>query len=604
MGGGSAARIGFHHPELFDAVGVMGSPFSDSDSFWWMLGSNHLSGFCPRQQLLDVLAAHPDNPGILDQPDNPATWCGVHGADVPGDPALPDSACWLFRSDFNHWYRGPDAGRGGGFNRAELMKIIQDLAATNGNPSYHNPDSAYFPPGVTATHHVPPGLRGADREARRQDICANPVVIQGFKHHAYNPDGSFPVITFCDCASCAGEYTPGQANLPVEVLLAVDYNRNGRRDYAEPVLWMPHEPFQDVGPDGKAAGEPGDDPTDAYHFLHNPAGRAGNHRYDDGEPFEDVGLDGLPDTGDHGEGDGLFTLSPGMERALADGPRAWFQRMDPRMSGRVDLWMDAGLRDFINSAQVTHQLFAAVLDRHPDSRLHAGFHGLSGRSRGSNYDFTHVDFSPASVGRNAFLLYGDPDVCPGSDVVNGTGNHAGPAEEVLDRLMTLFAFVDARMPGGDRTYINSESTVDDHPDGFQAHVRMETYASTALGRDQEYGIVLPPGYHYPENAEKRYPVIYFLHGQGQSAENMLGSWPIFLGAMHQSSRTGEYTHSDLQKLILVFADGKCRGDECHTGNFYSDFVGVNGGGGRFESAFLELMRHVDGSYRTRFPEVH
>ena len=66
MGGGSAARIGFHYPELFDAVGVMGTPFSNNDYFYGMLENNHLGGFCSREQLLAVLAAHPGHPEVLD----------------------------------------------------------------------------------------------------------------------------------------------------------------------------------------------------------------------------------------------------------------------------------------------------------------------------------------------------------------------------------------------------------------------------------------------------------------------------------------------------------------------------------------------------------
>ncbi|MEW5849398.1 MAG: hypothetical protein AB2A00_11320 [Myxococcota bacterium] len=606
MGGGSAARIAFHYPELFDAVGVMGTPFSDFDAFWNMISQNHMAGFCSREELEAILAANPNNPEVLDDPNTPGVWCGRWGNQVEENPALPETACWQFASDYNHWYRGPDAGRGGSFKRASLMEIIQDIASTYGNVAYYNPESEYLPPGVPLSYHVPLDATNAERDQMRAELCANPLRLTGFKHKEYNPDGTYPVITYCDCHNCDGDYVPGLTELPTEVLLAVDYNDNGRRDYAEPVLWMPNERYRDVGTDGKADDEAGDELTDDYHYLDNPAGLSGNHRYDEGEPFDDDGLDGIPNTGDYGEGDGEFTMTPALKRALEDSPTRWYLRMSDAMVQRMDVWMDAGIRDFINSAQITNNLFGAIRMRNnaENTRYYKDFSGLANLPPGNNYDYHEVDFSPSSLGKNAYLLYGNPAICPGHDSTLGDGNHVGPADQVINRLLTLFKFVDERMPGGDWEYINSPSAVDDHPDGFDAHLKMETYHSEALGREQEYGIVVPPGYYYPENAEKRYPVVFFLHGQGQSARDLLASGFVFLGAMHQSSRTDILDRSDLQKMFLVFADGECKLGDCHTGNFYSNFQGVNGDGKQFEQAFLELMQHIDASYRTKAPEVH
>jgi hypothetical protein len=359
-----------------------------------------------------------------------------------------------------------------------------------------------------------------------------------------------------------------------------------------------------VGLDGKETGENGDDPTDEYDALNHATGLAHNHRFDDGEPYDDVGLDGLPGTGDYGEDDGKFTYTPAMERALNDSPTRWYNRMSDTMANRLDIWMDAGIRDFINSAQITNNLFGAIKARIPDTRLYRDFAGLGNLPVSGTYLFTNVDFSASAMGRNAYLLYGDPAICPGSDAEDGNGNHVGPGNVVIQRLLSLFAFVDARMPGGDRTYINAPSAADDTGGDFSQHLRLETYPSTALGRPQNYGLVLPPGYFYPENNNKTYPVIYFLHGQGQNAADMVALGAIFMGYMYQSANGMD--KSDMQKFILVFADGDCLREfgECHTGNFYSNFVGSTGNGPQFETAFLELMRHVDGTFRTKKPEVH
>ena len=170
------------------------------------------------------------------------------------------------------------------------MKAARDLSRALGNPALYNPDPAahgYAPPGVDATYLA---RAAADR-------CANPLVLTGFRDREFNPDGSLPVITFCDGGDGAalglGVFDPAQPQgNPAEVLLAVDVNRNGRRDSGEPIITDPFEPFADVGDDGLAnAAEPGydavanPDPSgDDFHALRNPRGTEGDHDRQAGEP--------------------------------------------------------------------------------------------------------------------------------------------------------------------------------------------------------------------------------------------------------------------------------------------------------------------------------
>ena len=65
MGGGASSKLGFTYPELFDVVGVMGTPFSDTTFFWNMMLDEFMGGFCDLETLEGVMAAHPDNPDIL-----------------------------------------------------------------------------------------------------------------------------------------------------------------------------------------------------------------------------------------------------------------------------------------------------------------------------------------------------------------------------------------------------------------------------------------------------------------------------------------------------------------------------------------------------------
>ena len=64
--------------------------------------------------------------------------------------------------------------------------------------------------------------------------------------------------------------------------------------------------------------------------------------WEPGEPFQDVGLDGVAATFDTGEGDGVFTVSPGLQ-AWMDGDL----RLHP--PSNVDLYIEGGIRDFVKN---------------------------------------------------------------------------------------------------------------------------------------------------------------------------------------------------------------------------------------------------------------
>lgn len=616
MGGGTASRLGFNYPELFDVVGVMGTPFADNEFFWGMLERNHLGGFCPLDQLEAVMA---DDPARLDDPNDPEVFCGVHDVfPVPAEgppaktlPAVPGSECWLFRSDFNHWYRGPDAGRGGSFSRNSLIEIMHDLAAAYGNPLTYSEDSNFFPPGVPETWHVVPGTQG-----NRSALCDDPIVLQGVYNREYNPDGSYPVITFCDGNSnSSGDYDPADPSRHrnvIEFALAVDLNENGRRDYGEPLVVNNRERYRDVGIDGVASEEePGYDANtnpdpngDDWDPNENPDGTERNFRFDDGEAYDDDGLDGVPATSDYGEGNASYDVSPVLQRIFDRSPARYFEAMPDSQVARIDVWLDGGIRDFLNTAQITNSLFASLKRRVPDARVYDDFDALPGVSP-NGYIYFDPDYSRSAMGQITYLRYGDPSVCPSTDDILGDGNHVGP--NVVDRLYTLFSFLSARIPaeGRDKA-INGELADLESPNGALTDFGfLSSFESEVLGREVPYGVLLPPDYFLSDRQEQRYPVLYFFHGQGMSAESLVGAGFALWGSMLESARSDRYAAgiNDLQRAIIVWADGECRDDQCWTGTFYADFEGLPRDDRRFEQALFELMRHVDATYRTKSPAL-
>jgi hypothetical protein len=623
MGGGTASRLGFTHPDLYDVVGIMGTPLTDNEMFFGMLETNHLAGFCSLDALEQLVADGVD----LDDDDDARVFCGQHDSwPMEGDaqvgtvwPAAPDTECFAFKSDYNHWYRGPEEGRGGTFGRNGLIEVIHDLVAAFGNSLTYDEAQAYLPPGVPDDWRVPPGLTNEERAAFNAERCANPVRIPGVFNAEFNPEGTYDAITFCDGRGgpkeTAGIFDPDDSEARsrvVEFALAVDLDGDGIRDYGEPIIVNNRERWRDHGEDGvpsvledgyDAATNP-DPAGDDFDPGTNATGTERNLRRDEGEEFDDFGLDGVDQTGDFGEGNGDYDISPNLQRMFDRSPAKFFSAMPESQVRRLDIWMDAGIRDFLNSAQISNALFSEMKKRIPNAQAYDDFPSLPGAMPGE-FTFYDADYSRAAMGQLAYLRYGDPATCPSSDDILGDGNHVGP--DVVDRLLTLFAFLSARIPAEGRdTAIGGDISDLESPNGELADFGfMAEYDSEVLGHAQPYGIVLPPDYFIAERQENRYPVLYFFHGQGQDAHGMVLAGLILWGFMKESSRPDRIDEgkTDLQRAILVFVDGECHGDECFTGNFYADFEGLPRDDRNFEDAFYELVRHVDSTYRTKPPQL-
>jgi hypothetical protein len=514
----------------------------------------------------------------LDRINDPAgpAFCGP----VPGvEPTEPSKKVVEHAQDFNHWYMGTAGGGATTFGRDWIRRAFQDIALAYGNPLYHNPESPFFPPGVPLDF----------RERPDGDRCASPPVIRGLRHKEYNPTGEYAVIAGCDTATNTGTFDPARpSDESFEILLTVDYNANGRRDYAEPVLAMTKERFEDRG---VTAG-------DTFDPFLNPAGTANNWLYDPGEPFADDGLDGVPNTGDYGEGNGVFDYNPNIRDGFfAQNPRMLIPTIPDDQLARLRIWADAGIRDFLGSAAGTNWLWSELTRRLGTdlARAYTRFESLPTTSAGSGYDFLRVDYRPDAIGRHAYLRYGDPDATPGQ-VERGDGDHVGTPEQAVDRLLTALSFAESGFRVRDRRQVDSELDI-------TRHLTTQQYRSEAMGETRSFGIALPPGYFDPENAAQRYPVVYFLHGLGGDPDQLFGSSILFLGYMQASSQAERRNRreSDWSKFIIVFPDSTCDGVRCNTGSFNANHQGLRGDGPRYQDALLELMAHVEQTYRVLEP---
>jgi hypothetical protein len=593
MGGFGASVNGWGDPSRWDAIGVMGAdPGPDMTYSLGMIYDGVVGGFCTA----------PDD-----------------GADKIGQlcPSRRQMLVKQLERPFSFEKLLYEKGEGTGLTlRRDLyMRATRDLSRAMGNLAYHNPRSTYLPPGVPSSWlALPPAER-----------CANPVKLKKFFDRRYNPTGAFDVITFCDGNDSDrlgnGVFDPTIAPTnPPEVLLAVDVNSNGKRDSGEPVVVQAFEPWSDVGVDGKASkDEPGydalanpDPAGDDFHYLWNPTGTEGNWRYDAGEPYEDVGLDGvpastggcpsasgMPDCWDYGEGNGRYDYAPTVENWRALDPRGAVERATDEELARLDVYYDVGIRDFFNAQVSTNALLGVLAARNHPVRAWEGFPSLVGEapSRGLAYDYRKVAADVLS--RYMYVRYGDPDLSEALVEQTGDGRHAGGAQQAIHRAQTMFRWIGSRWPDGDRALEKLD---------YEGSLFNKTF-TTSTGREVHYTVLVPPGYMEPKNASKRYPVVYVGHGYGMDPE-ALGPVGYIAQTMMVDDKTPEERR--LAKFIFVAIDARCRpggdvrngplstdGDLCEEGAFYVDHPdGVYKGSKMLD----ELEAVISAEYRTRAPE--
>lgn len=116
------------------------------------------------------------------------------------------------------------------------------------------------------------------------------------------------------------------------------------------------------------------------------------------------------------------------------------------------------------------------------------------------------------------------------------------------------------------------------PESANARLRHGTFRSDSMGIDVGYVIYLPPGYSEQVNVQRRYPVVYHLHGGRVGSEiRSMRLLPSIDGSIQSSA---------VPPRIYVFTNG---GKLSHYD--YLDSLG--------ETAFVkELVPHIDNNYRT------
>ncbi len=601
MGGIGASMYFFRHPERFDAVGVLGAdPGPDLTYSMGFTRDMFFGGFC-------TAADEKAGKGKI----------GETCPQVRGPLAGQNENVGTFEA------MPVQTGEGIGLTlrRKLYLRANRDLVRAIGNWAMYNPNDPFLPPGVPSSTVM----------QTPAEACKTPVVFKGktsdptgkaFYDGRFNPEGKWNVITFCDGGEADGKQGVFDATKPqtdpVQIALAVDLNANGKRDAGEPVIIQTSEPFQDVGLDGLPdSKEPGYDPVrnpdpagDNYHYLKNPSGTEGNFRYDQGEPYEDSGLDGVKGQGcevdggmtgcfDHGEGNGRFDENPGLTKWKAHDPHTLGEKMPLADLAQKDIYYDAGIRDFFNAHVSTSFLYGMLASRGLSTQLFGGFPALTGKSPTEESSFSASEVEMSKLGRRLFVRYGNPEISEQRAAETGDGRHAGAVTQVVHRAITLFKFLLTRWPDADKSI---------QPSDDPRLVPKDLSIKLKTGRVTPFSMILPPGYFEPQNQNVRYPVIYFGHGYGMDPTDLGKS----IGSLIHSFMSDPDEKQRLPKAILVFIDGVCRpggevptqplpgeGDLCEEGTFYTDHPQ---GAFQGDSMLEQLDEHLRNNYRTREPE--
>lgn len=658
MGAIGTAALGMQHPERFDALGILGGPL-DAPLLLRTIDRFHLGGFCSRAELEALMA---QDPSKLNDP-----------AAIEACRQKPVRLTWEHEQNFNDWVFTTN---GGTFDRNSYQNLFKDLSLAYGNLVYENPASPYAPPGVDVervrnppadycTNPVRiPGFKNLEYNADGKydaitfcdgqprlwfcnddqsivDFCSDPANIASPLE--YGEEEAF-ATTYCAQKGGATVANKGShplillnhagkvdacrlATRPMTVALALDMNGNGRRDFGEPVLNNGAERYDDVGVDGcadafengsggcNAASDPAavDPNKDNYDADGNVLGTEQNWMFDDGEPWRDHGLDGVPGTADVGEGNGQFDLNSGRKALFGYDARTNYKKLDAAGRARLNVLADGGIRDLFNFGLASKQVFSLVKHFRPEtSALYRDFMDIPGMiDRNGKFDpwvGTRWNQAPSNIA----VLYGKENPTD-QDRIDGEGDHVGTVNQAIDRFFTLFNWSGAQWPNLEEPKAPFGGA------SYDERELVEWYDSAVLGAKRDYAMLLPPGYHDEANKDVRYPVLFLLHGYGMDPGDFVSS-----AIIADSQMTGD--NPVLRPMIIVYPNGRCcfvnqatgardcrENDdtgtyigslpgytrECASGSFYVNRRGYTAEDAtRYGDAFFELMDHLDSKYRT------
>jgi hypothetical protein len=361
-------------------------------------------------------------------------------------------------------------------DRGTRIDFFHDLFLAFGNPVLHHRDAGHA---YLATDSEPALLRVDDQWG-------------GFASAADFSDGG-------DANEDGLRQTNESPTEPTEVLLVApgslqsrfgvagtvlggralaDTNADGVYDLGDGIVVNLHEPFTD---------------TNANRIFEPLLG----------ETYQDVGLDGVAASGDRGEGNASFDRDPDIDRWFAEDPRTRLEGRSAAEIQRQRIYMDVGDEDELGFARHYANLVNVLTAKGIAVQTHNGFRGNCAQIPDVSAPYALLVYDGGHVGFDGTDSIGD-------DLRNG--DICGPAT-IWQRLIHLLVNIDAAFPNPDRGLGGAR------PVGDTLTVDIASPALAVGGGPAPMRRVVvyrPPAFF---NTDRRFPILYFLGGHGQSPED-------------------------------------------------------------------------------------
>ncbi|HEY8517651.1 MAG TPA: alpha/beta hydrolase-fold protein [Candidatus Binatia bacterium] len=381
--------------------------------------------------------------------------------------------------------------------RDTQVRLLRDLVIAFGNPFLHHPDPArqFFAidsepamllrDDVFGTFTVPGEVRGffdggdGNEDGLRQsdepaDLPTDVLLVA---------NGSLGAIAGVEPTAIVG----GRA--------LADLDGDGVYDVGDGIVLNPSEPIR--GDDGDLVLEP-----------------------ELGEEFDDFGLDGVPGTGDFGEGNGVFDVDPDRATWLEENPTTRLAGRSASDIARQRIYMDVGTEDEFEFGQHYTNLVEVLRAKGLQVRVQDGYEGDC--------------FDVPKPSEPLYLLRypGGHIGIPESDSVLDdllNGEVCG-AIGIWQRLVSLIGYLDASFPDGN--YGVGEIDIDIDFDDFDFDFGDLDVRGEMVERDvpapslqlrpedavptQRVLVYRPPEF---ERSDGAFPIVYVLGGYGQTPQD-------------------------------------------------------------------------------------
>jgi len=389
--------------------------------------------------------------------------------------------------------------------RDQQIQLLRDLVIAFGNPMLHHPD----PQRPFFAIDSEPAMLGRD------DAFGSFVVgdaVRGFSDGGdANRDGlrqanEAPTLATDVLLVASGSLQSALGVEPTAVVggrALADLDGDGVYDVGDGIVLNPTEPLREQN----------------ANLLYEP---------ELGEEFDDFGLDGVPGTGDFGEGNGAFDHDPDRATWIEENPTARIAALPAEQVARQRIYMDVGTEDEFAFERHYANLVEVLRAKGLEVRVQDGYAGdcfdlpkPDDRRYLLRYPGGHVGI-PESDGIVQDLLNGD--------VCGSVG--------IYQRLVSVLGYLDASFPDGN--YGVGEIDIDIDLDEFdfdfddldvrgQMVSRDVPAPSLQLGPEgpvptQRVLVYLPPEFR---RSDSSFPIVYFLGGYGQSPEDFEPARELF-----------------------------------------------------------------------------